>query len=54
MSFEDLSPELLEKMNACETKEQLIDLVQEEGVELTDEQIEEISGGGCDLVRLAS
>ena len=54
MSFEDLSPELLEKMNACDTKEQLIELVQEEGVELTDEQIEEISGGGCDLVRLAN
>ena len=54
MSLENLSPELLEKMNACETKEQLIELVQEEGVELTDEQIEEISGGGCDLVHLAS
>ena len=54
MSLENLSPELLEKMNACETKEQLIELAQEEGVELTDEQIEEISGGGCDLLHLVS
>ena len=54
MKLEDLSTELREKMFACETKEQLIELAKEEGVELTDEQVEEISGGGCDLLRLAS
>ena len=54
MNLEDLSPELREKMLACETKEQLIELAKNEGVELTDEQIAEISGGGCDLLHLAS
>ena len=54
MNTQELSPELREKMLACETKEQLIELVKDEGIELTDEQIEEISGGGCDLVHLAS
>ena len=54
MNIENLSPELREKVLACETKEQLIELVKEEGVELTDEQIDEISGGGCDLLHLVS
>jgi hypothetical protein len=54
MNLEDLSPELREKMRACETPDQLIKLVKDEDIELTDEQIEEISGGGCDLLHLAS
>ena len=53
MSLENLSPELREKMQACETLEEAIELAKDEGVELTDEQVEEISGGGCDLIRLA-
>ena len=54
MNLEDLSLDLREKMLACETKDQLVELVKDEGIELTDEQIEEISGGGCDLLHLAS
>lgn len=54
MNLEDLSPELFEKMLACETPDQLIKVVKHEGIELTDEQIEGIAGGGCDLLHLAS
>ena len=46
MSFEDLDPKLIEKAKACKTAEDLVALVGEEGVELTNEQIEAISGGG--------
>ena len=46
MDFEDLkSPELQEKLKACKTTEELVALVREEGVELTDEQIDAVSGG---------
>lgn len=50
MKFEDLSPEIKNKAAQCETSEDLINLAQEEGIELSDEQIEAISGGwgGCD------
>ena len=54
MNLEDLSLELREKMSACETPDQLIKLAEDESIELTDEQIAEISGGGCDLLHLAS
>ena len=54
MNLEDLSPELREKMPACDTPDQLIKVAEDEEIELTDEQIEEISGGGCDLLHLAS
>ena len=54
MNLKELSLELREKMLTCETKEQLIELAKDEGIELTDEQIDEISGGGCDLLHLAS
>jgi len=52
MNLEDPSTELREKMLDCETKEQLIELAKDEGVELTDEHIDAISGGDCDLLRL--
>lgn len=54
MNLEDLSTEMREKMLDCETKEQLVELTKDEGIELTDEQIDAISGGGCDLLHLAS
>ena len=46
MNFEDLTPEQLEKANACTSVEELFKLAVEEGVELTDEQMEALSGGG--------
>ena len=45
MNFDDLSPELKEKALACKTPEELLALAKEEGYELTDEEIESISGG---------
>ncbi len=46
MNFEDLTTEQKEKAVACKTPEELIELAKNEGVELTDEQLESISGGG--------
>ena len=48
MKYEDLTPEQMEKARACKSAEELVGLAKEEGVELTDEQIELISGGGGD------
>ena len=46
MNYEDLTSEQIEKAAACKTLDELIELANAEGVELTDEQIEQISGGG--------
>ena len=47
MNFEDLkNPELQEKLKACKTPEELVALAKEDGIELTDDQLEAISGGG--------
>ena len=48
MDFEKLSEELKEKARTCETPEELLALAQEEGVELSDEDIEGISGRSWD------
>ena len=45
MNLEDLSPELQEKVKACTTADELAQLAKENGVELTDEELEEVSGG---------
>ena len=45
MKFEDLSPELQEKVKACQSGEELAKLAQEQGYDLTDEQLEAVSGG---------
>ena len=46
MDFKDLTPEQMEKAKACTTVDELVALAKNEGVELTDEQLEAISGGG--------
>ena len=46
MNIEDLTPEQAEKAKACKSAGELVELAKEEGVELTDEQIERIAGGG--------
>ena len=51
MNFEDLkNPELQEKLKACMSVEELAALAKDEGMELSNEQLEAVSGGGwsCD------
>lgn len=45
MNYEVLSPELMSKAKACTTNEELMALAESEGIELTDEQLEAVSGG---------
>lgn len=42
-----LSEEQIAKVKACKTIEELLKLAKEEGIELTSEQLEAISGGAC-------
>ena len=44
--FEGLTPEQVERVKACKNQEELLKLAKEEGVELTDEQLNATSGGG--------
>ena len=43
--YKNLTKEQKEKIKACKDQKELLRLVSEEGIELTDEQIEAISGG---------
>ena len=43
--FGNLTQEQLNKARACKNQEDLLALAQQEGVELTDEQLEAVSGG---------
>ena len=45
MRFEDLSEELQQKAKACETPEEILALAKNEGIELSDEDLESLSGG---------
>ena len=45
MKLEDLFPELQARANACETPEEVFQLAKEEGIELSEEDLENISGG---------
>ena len=42
-----LSEEQIAKVKACKNHEELLALAKAEGVELTAEQLEAVSGGGC-------
>ena len=42
-----LSEEQIAKVKACKNQEEILKLAKEEGIELTDEQLEAVSGGGC-------
>ena len=44
-SFNDLTPEQMEKARACKSADDLVKLADSEGIELTDEQVEAIAGG---------
>ena len=45
--FKGLTEEQIAKAKACKNQDELLAMAKEEGIELTDEQIEEVSGGGC-------
>ena len=45
MDLNDFTPEQIEKARACDTPEELFALAKEEGVALSDEMLEQISGG---------
>lgn len=45
MDFKDLTPELRDKARKCKTPQELLELAKEEGYELSDEDLEAISGG---------
>ena len=42
-----LSEEQIAKLNECNSAEEILALAKEEGVALSDEQLEAVSGGGC-------
>ena len=42
-----LTKEQIAKAKACKSQEEFLALAKKEGVELTSEQLEAISGGGC-------
>ena len=46
-----LTEEQIAKIKACESQEEILKLAKEEGIELTDEQLEAVSGGGSCLVQ---
>ena len=43
-----LSEEQIAKVKACKNQEEMLALAKQEGVELTDEQLEAVNGGTCD------
>ena len=50
MNFDELTPEQKEKALACKTPEELLTLAKQEGYDLSEEQLEDISAGawgGC-------
>ena len=49
MDFKDLTPELMAKAKTCKTPEEVLALAKAEGYELSDCELEGISGGAwCD------
>ncbi len=42
-----LSEEQIAKVKACKNQEELLALAKEEGAELSEEQLEAVSGGAC-------
>ncbi|MCR5079431.1 MAG: Nif11-like leader peptide family natural product precursor [Bacilli bacterium] len=45
--LDGLTAEQIEKVKACKSSEEILALAKKEGIELTEEQLESISGGAC-------
>lgn len=54
MNFEDLTPEQQEKAKACKSVEEVLALAQDEGYELTDSELDAVSGGDWDCWDICS
>ena len=48
MRFEGLTPEQKEKAKECKNADELLKLAKEEGYELSDDELEAVSGGDWD------
>ena len=48
MNFDAITPEMLEKAEACETPQEFMKLAQTSGIELTDADLDMIAGGVID------
>ena len=46
INFDDLSPELKDKLASCESPDDYAKLAKSVGIELTEEELDSISGGG--------
>ena len=46
MSLNDMTPEQMEKAQACKTSEELAEFAQSIGVALSEEELEAVAGGG--------
>jgi len=44
-----LTEEQVAKVKACKSTEEMLALAKNEGIELSDEQLEAVSGGGCSI-----
>ncbi len=51
MDINELTPEQKKMARACTSPEELLELAKTEGVELSDEQLEAVSGGGSWIPR---
>ena len=47
MNIENLTPEQIEKAKLCQTAEELVVFAEQEGIELSDAQLDSLSGGAC-------
>lgn len=45
--YQGLTDEQIKKLKECKNSEEILALAKEEGLELTDEQLEAVSGGAC-------
>ena len=49
--LQGLSEEQIKKVEACKSSEEILSLAKAEGVELNEEQLAAVSGGGCSSTR---